>query len=259
MEFLTQLIELFAKCIRETAVRENLFWAMAVSSALVGLGISALCAFSARLWNKKYHIKPFHYVVSAGAGGFAIICTLLLFSAIHIPDAAQKLIGIWEVKITHDSDWIENQLGRRIFYAVDKIIPQPPVEKRQGQWSTLIPNDSPRAKDGRRAFARVLAIDSLRHFRQNHRYLSWLLWVDKQGPEADIQDRVATEMDRSGWVAYKTALGWTAERVTDDLNRESKRLVVRSRVAIVIVFLVIELLCFGIVGLAAYRDLKVRV
>jgi len=259
MDFFTQLVELFAKCIRETAERESLFWAMAIASAVAGLVAGFICAYSARLWNKKFQLKAVHYMLSGMAGICAVCCTILLFSAVHIPEAADKAIQEWESKITNDRDWIENDLGRRIFEAVDNIIPQPPLEKRKMQWSTLVDQNSPLAPDAGHAMARVLATDSMGHFKQNHRYLSWLLWLDKEGPTSVVEDRIATEMKISHGVAYVVALGWTAEQITEDLKAQSDRLVTQARSGIVMVLLVGEVFCLGWIGLAAYRDLKVRV
>jgi hypothetical protein len=214
-----------------------------------------VCSVYSRLWNKSFRVASLHHVFCAMAALLTLAATVCLVALRHAREAADASVRIWEEQVNWDKAW-----ARQTFNTVyDKVkalgiedftkYPAPPV-------GNTVPLTNERSQfEYARTYARSAAV----HFATSRPCLSSIIQARSEVP-ADVLKKDLTDYFATQGKTYPAtrAISLVAAEVKSGLRVHLPRVVKVFRFVLVGVFLAGQLLAFGLVGWAAYRDLKAR-
>jgi hypothetical protein len=230
-------------------------------AVLVGIALAAACWFACsvytHMWNQGFRMSPVHHICCA----FASLCTLLfviVFSSLYYTkEAAAASIQLWNVHINVDQPW-QNRTFAKAYdkvkaLGVEDFTKYPPPE----EGGTIVPISH---DESRNAAAELYANEACSDFDRKRPFLSKIVWsrpgVAPDLVESDVQAWFQSHPGGQTYPATR-AVELASENIKDRLSAQTPRVVVLSRIVCVVLFLLIQLIPFGLVGWAAYRDIHV--
>jgi hypothetical protein len=226
---------------------------------LVGVVLATLCWYGCtvytRLWNKRFRVTLQHHLIC----GFASVCTLLfvvLFAGLAFTkEAALASIDLWQIQIKADDSWAQQTFAKA--YAAVKELGTEDFSKAPppGQSGSFIPTRSDKA---RQTAAAMYANEACSHFDVQRPFLSKIVWSSPGVPSGTIFEDVRAWHERNPTYPPSRAIDIAASQVQKGLEPQAPRVVYAVRVSLATLFLLVQSVPFGIIGWAAYRDIKVR-
>ncbi len=225
----------------------------------VGLLLAGLCWYGCyvytRLWNKRFHVKPIHHVLCAIAALITLLFSVLYPALGYLREAGEASIAVWQAMVQQDPVWAAATF-RNAFQAVRTLGIEDfrgvPVPGSPGSWI-------PTTKDkSRQEAASVYATAACTNFARTRPFLSKIVWA-RPGVPADVvfQD-VHNWHQRNPNYPPSRAIALAVKQIQARLVAQVPQLVSLSRALAVALFFLAQAVPFGLVGWAAYRDIKVR-
>jgi len=224
------------------------------SIVLAGLCWWACCVY-ARLWNKKFRVIVLHHIFCAMASLLTLVASVTYAALRHAAEVAATSVAVWEQQIGFDSLWA----AKTFKSAYDQVkalgiedfsqYPPPPAGGR-------IPASSERSQF---ECAQVYASSAAVHFKEQRPFLNRIIQTGSEVP-ADVLRADMRAYFAGGQHTYPTSKGiqLVAAKVKEGLQAHLPRVVSVFRSCLVGIFFLGQIVAFGFVGWAAYRDLKVR-
>lgn len=226
----------------------------------VALGFSTLCwwicTHYTKLWNKRYNVKSgFHVICSISA----IITFFTVLSYIGLKNmklVAERMVEEWEYDVVNDGD-----LQNESFIMAYEAVADSGLEKMDGYPSpflggNFIPMEH---EETRLLVSSIYAGNACDDFHREYPFLGWFLKTDKGVPtELIAADQEAFFKKRYGFaITYPLERGFNlgVRHISNQLQKQTPRIVSVTRLWLVLVFLIIQLIPFGIIGFLAYKDL----
>jgi hypothetical protein len=208
-----------------------------------------------RLWNRRFHLTVEHHLFCA----FAALCTLfftVLYGSLYFTkDAAIASIDAWQEQLNHDGYWGDQTYAE----AYDKVkelgIEDFSRSPAPGNANSLIPTSH---DESRQLAASTYADEACRHFDQRRPFLSKVVWSSPGVPSEVIFQDVKSWHEHNPNYPPSRAIEIAATQIKDGLEPQAPRVIFLSRLAVAVLFILIQALPFGLIGWAAYRDIKVR-
>ena len=232
---------------------------MLTAVCIGGVVLAALCwwvcSIYSRLWNKSFRVASLHHVFCAMAALMTLAATVCFVALRHAQEASEASVRIWEEQLKLDKVWAAKTFSA----AYDKVKalgiedftnhPAPPLGES-------IPATNERSQfECARTYARSAAL----HFATSRPCLSSIIQARSEVP-ADVLKKDITDYFATQGKTYPATKGISlvAAEVKAGLRVHLPRVVKVFRIMLVGIFLAGQLLAFGLVGWAAYRDLKAR-
>jgi hypothetical protein len=227
---------------------------------VIAVALAAICWIVAsnysRLWNLRFRTTRLHHILCL----FAALCTLVFAvfyaSLKYTKQAADLAIDRWRDRLTADQTW-GKETFKRAYYEVKKLGLEdfsnyPPPE----QGGNLVPLGH---LQSRKKSAEVHVNAAVRHFQGQHPFLNKMLWARSSIPTALIDQRINEffRLNPGKTFPFSEAINIAAREIKSDLQTQTQRIVPTARLMLFLLFLVAQLIPFGIIGYAAYKDLKV--
>lgn len=227
---------------------------------VVALGFSALCwwicTHYTKLWNKRYNVRQgFHIICSISA----IITFLAVLSFVGLKNTklvAEKMVEEWEYDVVEDGE-LQNDSFIMAYEAVDDA----GLENMNGFPPPCSGGDQVpmKYKETQLLVSSIYAGNACDDFHIEYPFLGWFLKADKGVPtELIAADQEAFFKDRFGFATtYPLERGFKlgVRHISNQLQEQTPRIVKVTRLWLVLVFLAIQLIPFGIIGFLAYKDL----
>jgi len=229
-------------------------------AVLIGLLLAGACWFGCyhytRLWNKRFRVKPIHQVLCGVAALITLVFSVFYPALAYVRDAAEASITVWEGQIRLDGLWAAGTF-REAYYAVRKL----GIEDFRGIPGPGAPRSwIPTAHDkSRQEAAAIYASSACAHFASNRPFLSKVVWARPRVPAEVVFADVHHWHQTNPNYPPERAISLAAEQIRTGLVAQAPRLVSTMRFVAIILFLLAQALPFGLVGWAAYRDIKVKV
>nr|VFK23544.1 MAG: hypothetical protein BECKLFY1418C_GA0070996_11461 [Candidatus Kentron sp. LFY] len=234
------------------------FWvALAVGILLAGCAwwLASYVAFN---FNRQFSMHPKHHVYCSIAAVLTLIFTLLFFAFKFTGAVAEQAISEWQAAIRVNIDW-KDETFSKAYDAVYKLKnPQGgQLEDFTGRphpstdLDTSIPVSYPPSKQ---TVAEVYGASMVKHFKKTYPFLSLILWArSEQALITDIERLFAT-----GVASYATVQGveLTSTTIRNALRAQVPRVIIISRIVLLIAFLLIQALVLGLLALTALADIK---
>lgn len=254
---LLDFLSLLGGCIALFSVREPGLFRITLLAGVVFAGLCwYVCAVYTRLWNKRFHVTLMHHVLCV----FASLCTLgfvILFpSLFYTKDVALASITLWQQQIKTDSSWADDTFAK----AYDKVkelgIEDFSNAPPPGTPGSLIPTNQDQS---RQTAAEVYADEACRHFDSKRPFLSKVVWSSPGVPSATIFQDTTEWFQTNPTYPPERAIDLAANQIKEGLEPQAPRVILLSRAAVGAFFVIVQAIPFGLIGWAAYTDIKVRV
>lgn len=227
---------------------------------LAGIGLAAVCWFVCsiytRMWNKRFRITLLHHASCA----FASLCTLffvVLFASLYYTkDAASASVAAWQYQIAADRGW-ESSTFQKAYDRVKELgiedfssVPAP------GDPSSFIPTN---ADESRQTAAATYANEACKHFDTKRPFLGKVVWSSPGVPQEVIFEDVKEWHQTNPNYPPSRAIEIAGTQVRNGLEPQLPRVTSLSRLSVTILFVLIQAIPFGLIGWAAYRDIRAQV
>jgi hypothetical protein len=227
---------------------------------VIGIVLGALCWFAcsrySRLWNLRYRVTLTHHILCAVAAIFTLLFTVVFASLRYTKEAAYESVELWETQINHDNDWA-NRTFKTVWHKVKASGKEDftnfPAPENGGR---LFPMNN---LASRRLAAATYAQAGVDNFNGNRPFLSKIIQAHTEVPSRDVDADVNRFFAKYGGGTYdmSNAVALVAKNVKSQLDEQLPRVVTTFRLFAVGLFLCVQLMPFGLVGIAAYRNLRV--
>jgi len=214
-------------------------------------------------FNRQFSFRPEHYVYCGLAATATFLFTLAFFALRYTADVAQTMVSVWEVQIQADQTWADSTF-QRAFDSVRDLRDQAgkPLEdfSRSPLPGSGLPTSIPTNHEASKNLAaEIYAEAAVSQFRKHYPFLSKVLWARS----GIARDEIYADMRRvfdSGSPNYdaKDAIRLAGSVIRQGLEKQVPRVVVLSRVALVVAFLIVQAITFALLIHAALADIKVR-
>ena len=224
---------------------------------IAAVSITILCAWIClhyvQLWNKRFQLTTTHKVLTT------IACTLTFFFVLAfagltlMKEITLARITIWQETIKEDQFWANETLAKTY----------DAVKKTGLEDFTRYPSPSagvPITKSPSRLIAaEINANEATQHFGERHPFLSKVIWTSPNLPTKIVKDDVESYFKNNNNHTYpqERAIDLAAEHIKTQLIQQAPRVVTLSRIGLVIAFLLVQFIPFGLIGYAAYKDIRV--
>ena len=225
-------------------------------AAVLAVGCWLAATHYSRLWNLHFRSTPIHHVLCALAAACTLVFAVFFASMGYTKQAADISIDTWSAELMRDQRWSDDTFEAT--YREIKALGLEDPSQLQQTWEQkrkiAISHHQSRKK-----FAEVHANAAVANFRAAHPFLSKIL-----GPRADIPAELINEKVNAFLRTYpdrdfpaQDAINIAASNLKSGLQDKTDRVVWVARTSLVVLFVMVQLIPFSLIGYAAYRDVKV--
>lgn len=222
----------------------------------IGLTIVSflVCAFTARIWNRRFHLGVGHYILSSIAAAIVLVTALAYPAMEHYEHFANLWIDSWVTSVDGDR-WIVDQSGERGERELNKY--RDIGAERLTPRGLLVEADE--YPEEARVYAKVQYSILVESFQQREPFVSRLVTAqDAPGIRDDFASWITYQLSVRNSVPFTESAAWIANHLRVDFSGQTGRV---ARWASVIL-LMLGFLSFGCalatISVAAYKDIKVR-
>jgi hypothetical protein len=253
---LSDLTALFRNCIEIYMLRDPGAFRMTV---ILGVGLAALswalCSVYTRLWNKRFRITLTHHALCAFASVCTLLFTILFASLQYTKEAALVRIENWQTQLKSDSVWGDRTFAKAYERVQDLGTEDFSNAPPPGSPNSIVPMNYDETKQ---TVASLYANEACHHFDGTCPFLSKVVWSSPGVPADTIIEDVNAWMLHDRVYPASRAIDIAGLRVREGLEPQAPRVVYLAKLAVVGLFVLIQMIPFGLIGWAAYRDIKVR-
>ena len=248
------------ECIRLEARHSARGFFLAV---LIAIALGGLCWYAAtqytKLWNLRYTPTLTAHVLCAIAAVLTMLFTISFISLNYARDIAMDHVNRWHRAISVDRQFL-NDTYASVWYAVKKMGLEhfdqrnPPPDQPH---STL-----PISDQRTRVFVGKFYADaSVDHFRRTNPLLSRMIWpanaaVPVEAIRKDMNEFFSVKRGPDETYHLNRGVDIAANLFRENLETQAPQVVTKTRWRITLLFLLVQLIPFGLIGYAAYEDLK---
>jgi hypothetical protein len=230
-----------------------------IASCVIGIVLAAVCwtgcSYYSRLWNLRYRVTITHHLLCGLAAILTFMFTVLFAALAYTRQAALVSVQVWEGQVNLDRVWANstfaNAYAKVKNLGLEDFSNAPPP----GAGGTRIPTVNERSI---MVAASTYAEAAAQHFVINRPFLSKIVQgrvdVPTQTLDSDVKNYFATV---SKSYPPLRGISLVARAIKQDLDLQVPRVARTFRTLCIVLFAVSQLIPFGLVGYAAYRDLKV--
>jgi len=236
--------------------RSELALVVGVAAMLAGLFWWGAANYS-RLWNLRFRTTATQTLLCFLAALLTFVFVVLFASFKYTKDAAEISIAAWRSASVHDVVWQE--FGYQAAYdAVKKL----GIEdfSAAAAASGIIPLNH---TESRSTLAAVYAAATVADFQLKRPFLSKIVWNRFAVPQrtvAQIESRISRYFASEGsTIPVDRVVEYAADALKVPLHEGVARVVPIARAIIVALFILVQIIPFGLIGWAAWRDLTVTV
>lgn len=253
---LQDILSLLISCVEQLIASRNDVYVVVVA-VILAVMLWVFAAYYTKLWNKAFRNKPIHYFLFTLAG-VATFCFVIIFYSLKFTEfVASGMVIKWSNELQNDSKWRQDVFVKA-YEAVEKSGKADMTSfKHPDEGGHLIPSPP----EVRSLSAGLYAHESIKHFKNNHPLLSKILWARSAVTIEKIKVSMNTFFEENQGDNYvlSDAVQIAAKQIGSELKEQTPKVVYTTRVLIFLLFLCFQLIAFGIVGLHAYKSLKVKI
>lgn len=262
MQYTVELLELWWACLTAAMKDRSLAFPLSVLIGLVlGVLFWWLAALSARLWNRRFHMKPSLQILCGAGALLAVLFAMTFVSAGNLETSIISTARQWKDEVLSDG----NQEWRRdSFYRAWDAVADTKSEP------TVTRSNNPRINgedkllsmgqaDAKQAVVRVYVDASRENFQAAHPYLNAILFADKNNDvpkermDASIVAWFKEKKDGQPYpISIATAL--LADHIVEVAKAEAPAAADYTRRVSIALFLITQLLIFIVIGFVAHRS-----
>ena len=258
----SQAAAFLVECMRLEARRSASGFFLTV---LVAIALGGLCWFAAtqytKLWNLRYNATLTLHTLCGIAALLTLVFTIAFVSLDYAKDVARDRLNRWYRTISTDRKFMNdtyvdcyNVVLRSGYERFDPTRNFPPSDPR-----STMPITTQQTKI---LVGKLYADASLANFRRTNPYLSRVIMPGNQDVPASVilQDMntffAAHKAEKNPIYNLNHGVDIAANLFRQNLETQTPKVVSSARRWITALFLAVQIIPFGLIGLAAYQDLK---
>jgi len=226
---------------------------------VVAIAFSALCWWACthytKLWNKRYHVTDGFHVLCGAAAVVTFLATLGFIGLKNMRPVAERMVDTWSDAVMQDSD-----LSAACFHDAYYAIKDSGLENMRGykapeQGGDLIPISR---KETQILVGQIYAGNACRNFSVSYPFIGYFIKAHDGVPSEIIAADVNAFFKSRRGQTYPLEQGFVLaiDQISSDLQSQCGRIVRITRSWLVILFLLVQLVPFGLVGYLAYEALR---
>jgi hypothetical protein len=229
---------------------------LVVAFILAGLGWIGAANYS-KLWNLGFRTTATHALLCFMAALLTFVFVVLFASFKYTKDASELSIDAWRAESGHDLTW-ENATHKEAYGEIEKLGIENFTTAVAASGTIPLTQTASRNK-----LAEVYSASAIEDFQSKRPFLSKIVWTRFAVPEqtvGQIEKRISQFFISEGsTIPGSKVVEYTAEALKEPLHEGTARVVPVARSIIVLLFFLVQLVPFGLIGWAAWRDLKITV
>jgi len=247
--------DIVIKCISSIMSSGEFFTAVLLAIALGALCWVA-CSYYTRLWNKRFHVRFQHHLLCAFAAILTVIFTVQFRAVGNLELIVDDIIEYWHEKLIDNNDF-HAQTYEHAFYTLKdmnpsafKGVPEP------GSRNSYIPFAN---NDMIQMCVETYVEEACANFSTRNPFLDMMLKAQPGISEDNIIADISEYFRTNPGTAYplRRAIQIAAEHIRESLFKQSPETVWKTRLILVFLFLVVQMIPFGAITYFAYKDLKI--
>jgi len=240
-------------------------WWQFLVAVVVGILLGAvswwLAHYVALGFNRQFSFNAQHHIYCGIAAAITLLFSILFLAMQYTTDAVRALVQQWEISIRADNDWAQDtfvtayEAAYKLRDASGKQLEDFTNYPHPSKGGHLIPlND----KLTQSTVAEVYVDAAIEHFRKGHPFLSKVLWA-RSGIAPDL---IESDMERffrqnpGSTYDIGEGIALAGREIRSGLVEQAPRVVLISRILLVIAFLLIQAVTFGLLIRAALANIK---
>ena len=257
MQYTIELIELWWTCLIIAMKDRSLAFPISAAVGAIAGGLFWwLAALSAKLWNRRFHLKVGLQILCGFAAFMALILALTFTSSRHMEDAVEISLNEWKMATVNDAEWKHEafcdawdavaQLGQE---ADVRVEPSPRTDPNLNSLSMGSP-------ESKKAVVRVYVSAAVEKFRTEKPYLYGII-----NPEAEIpQERLDASL--LSWFRDNPGSAYPAEQGVEVLaillehgaKQQIEPVGAYTRRLTFAIFILTQILVFVAIAVVAHRS-----
>ncbi|MCP4149518.1 MAG: hypothetical protein GY757_17360 [bacterium] len=241
-------------------------WKVFIGACAIGVFTAGLAWWLSHLvalnCNRQFSFRIRHHFLCSLAAIATFIFTLLFAGFRYTGDVAEGMVKIWEISIRTDTDWnrktyekayeavyaLRDASGNQLEDFTGK--PHPKTGR-----NTLIPTSH---ETSQLTAAETYAKGAVDHFRVQYPFLSKILWAHSSSAQQGIVADMKRVFKAAPGGTYKTedAIRIAGEQIRRGLEKQVPRVVLISRILLVIAFILLQAITLALLIRAALADIK---
>lgn len=226
---------------------------------LLALSFSVLiwwvCTHYTKLWNRVYEVTPSFHILCGIASLITFFTTLGFIGLKNMKPVAEQMVQGWSEDVMSDNE-LSSGCFRDAYYAIRDS----GLENMRGyltpeQGGDLIPISR---RETQVLVGQIYAGNACRDFSRRYPFIGYFLKA-KDGVPAEIISRDIDSFFHAGKSrTYPLEQGFVLaiEKISADLQAQCSRIVRVCRGWLVLLFLLVQLIPFGLIGYLAYSSLR---
>lgn len=231
-----------------------------LGTVLLALALGGLCwivcSFYTRLWNKHFRVKFQHHLICAVAAVLTITFIVQYRAVGNLAYIVDNIIDDWHEHLIDDYDFHRTTYATAFFTLKERFpsafigVPKPHEE------NSFIPFNT---DEMMQICVEIYVNEACSNFLTAHPFLNLILKARPGVSEDDIKEDIRTFFLSNPGQRYPLvrAVSIAAKHIRENLLEQSPETVWKTRLILVLLFLVVQLVPFGIIGYFAYKDLKI--
>ena len=258
MSTLSELLSLLSKGVLSLS-QDRAYFAMVLVAAFVLAGLSwYLCNNYVKLWNRRFRLTATHQILTIIASILTFFFVLAFGGLKYMQEVSNAIVMMWEgYEIKADTEW--NQATFKEAYYKVKDLKSEDFSRTSApeNGGSFIPTSK---KVSQEAMAKVYAIAACSHFDEEHPFLSKIIWSDSEQPTDNVASDVVSYFENNPNSTYTVdkAVTIAADTIKTQLREQTPRTVTLSRIGLVILYLLVMAIPLGLIGYAAYKDIRIQ-
>ena len=231
------------------------------TAILVAIVLGVLCWVGCSkytlLWHKHFRVKFQHHLLCAIAAVLTVLFTVHFRAVGNLEYIVDDIIDDWYEYLTEDDEF-NSETYSLAFYTLKDAYPDEftgiPEPGRRG---SIIPASN---DDMIQGCVEIYVEEACDHFSTIHPFLNWMLSARPGVSEDDITYDINDFFRKNPGTAYplERAVEIAAEHIRESLLEQSPKTVWKTRLILVLLFLMVQLIPFGTISYCAYRELKME-
>jgi len=208
MQYTIELLELWWNCLTIAMKDRSLAFPISVVvGALAGGLFWWLAALSAKLWNRRFHMKAALQVLCGFAAFLAVVLAMTFTSSRHMEKAVAISLNQWKQVTVNDAEW-KNEAFCDAWDEVARLGQEPQVRlepsPRTDPNMSLLSMGHPESK---KAVVRVYTSAALGKFRKEKPYLHGIINPEAEVPQARLDTSLVSWFRDNPGSAYPVEQG----------------------------------------------------
>jgi hypothetical protein len=233
----------------------NNFYLTIIGGLIFSIVVGLTCHFFYKLWNKSYVTTFTHKLMSVFSSILSFFFIICYVGFTFLEEVAMTKILIWKEEIIKDQNFIQ-----KTFIKAYDNVKELEIEDFS---NTLSPNQGgnqfPTSKrESKLKAGETYYEESINNFQDKHGFLNAILSVKSNNTPEQIQKNMDDYFSK-GNQTYDIIDGIeiAANNLKSSLIQQAPRVVKISRILLVLLFFIIQIIPFGIISYSAYKDLKI--